>query len=424
MRSCEGKQGESGLCDAERAAFRNERLAGLLRHCRDTVPRWKSALGSGEITAANVMEIHRSLPLMRRSDVQADPRDFIAAGATDSVPDATGGSSGTPMQFQVDRATQIARESSLMWADGLAGWQPGERIAMLWGSEKDLGSAVRSLRLRLRWIIDNRRWYNAFDMEPATMRGFHEDMQRFRPHILVAYASALRSFADFLREAKEVPRYPLRAVISSAEVMNDSVRRFVEEIFPAPVFDRYGNREFGAIAAECEAHDGRHVNESDVLLEILSPEPERVPGPIVVTYLHNFAMPFIRYDTGDCGTWLPPARCRCGRTTSRIGRIEGRSSDIIRTSEGKMIHGEYFSHLLYGTNGVRQFQFVQDSPSEYRLLLLVDSARYAGSEDERIRAALVSALGARARIRIEHVEELRPLTSGKRRFTVSKLGGD
>ena len=153
-----------------------DRLAKLLNHARCHVPRFVRLLRDApEITAVNAREILRAIPPMVRSDIQEHPTDFRADNVGDSVDDATGGSSGTPMVFRVDRSTQIAREASLMWADQLAGWRYGERIAMLWGAPKDL-SVTQNLRARLRCWIENRRWYNAFNMGDDRMR---EIEQRF-----------------------------------------------------------------------------------------------------------------------------------------------------------------------------------------------------------------------------------------------------
>src|SRR5690606_12424490 len=119
-----------------RLAARNKALAELLEHARDAVPRFRSIL-PGAIAASDALRVLAELPPMRRADIQADPRAFLATDATGAVDDHTGGSTGTPLTFKVDRATQRAREASLMWANSLAGWKPGRRIAMLWGSDRD-----------------------------------------------------------------------------------------------------------------------------------------------------------------------------------------------------------------------------------------------------------------------------------------------
>lgn len=399
---------------------RRQALAELLNDARLNVPHSRTLLSGTEITPSNAGDVLRRLPAMRRADIQANPAAFTAENLTDVVDDFTGGSTGTPLTFKVDRPTQRAREASLMWANGLAGWKPGQRIAMLWGSDRDTKAAFRDWRLNLRWWIDNMRWYNAFDMGEAEMAAFHRAMSRFKPHLLVAYAGSLQVYARFLRQSGETVQYPLTSLVSSAEVLSAGAREEATDYFKKPVFDRYGNREAGAIAAECEAHNGLHVNEHDFVVEVDSPNPFQEPGPLLVTYLANRAMPLIRYDTGDLAIWAK-SECSCGRTTRRLARIVGRQGDTIRTAGGKLIHGEFFTHVMYGADGVREFQFVQETLNRYCLRVVADEIR--PEFESAWRAKIEPMLGSGAEFRVEKVDSIPVLSSGKRRFTLSLLDG-
>ena len=399
-----------------------EDLLRLLTHAEKNVPRFKG-VGSGELSLQNVFDRLKQYPVMRRADIQSDPDAFMAAGCSDVHRDATGGSTGTPMTFFVDRGTQVARESSLWWANALAGWQPGEKVAMLWGSDRDCRGAVAHARLKMRWWIENMRWYNAFEMGEKQMAHFDEDLRRFRPHLLVAYAGAVFTFAQYVRSAGRPPSYPLKSIVTSAEMLTPEMRSLAENVYGKPVFNRYGNREFGAIAAECEAHEGLHVNASDMIVEIDSPDPCRIPGPIMITYLRNYAMPFIRYDTGDFGLRVVEGACRCGRQALRLKQIVGRSSDIIRTRNGKWIHGEYFTHLFYGAGGVKAFQFIQEDLAHYRLRLVV-SRRDMADLEIKWREEIAKLFGETSVLTIEYVDHIPLTVSGKHRFTISNLASE
>ena len=393
-------------------------LAALLEHARARVPFYREAMGGvAPVEPETAREVLATLPVISRAGLQAMPEAFRAEGDGAVVEDATGGSSGTPMTFFVDRETQLRRESSLMWANALAGWSHGERIAMLWGADRDVRSTAAQRRSALRWWIENCRWYNAFDMGPARMDSFHRELARFRPHFLVAYAGSLGVYAAYLKERGVRPGYPATALISSAEVLTPYVRGVAKEVFERPVFDRYGSREFGALAAECPVFGGLHVNAADAILEIDDADVPGEPGRLLVTYLHNRAMPFVRYDTGDLAAWAPEGACPCGRTTPRLERIAGRMSDTITTSEGRAVHGEFFTHLLYGCDGVRTFQFVQEAVDDYVLRVQGEPGlveRHGGAWQ----SAIQPALGASATLRIEQVAVIPPLPSGKRKYTV------
>lgn len=406
------------LPPAKRFGVQHEKLASLLAYAQAHVPHWtaQQPVRSPEEAAAVLSQ----WPVMRRGEIQAAGTGFISRFVSQASEDHTGGSTGTPMQFRVDQATQVAREASLMWADSLAGWRPGEKIAMLWGSDRDLKNARKSWRLHVRWWIENRRWFNAFDMGAEELARYHQAMARFKPAILVAYAGAAYALAEYLEQHGTAPSYPQLGVVCSAEMLLPHMREKIEKVFQKPVFDRYGNREVGAIAAECEAHQGLHLNEHDMLVEIDSPDPCHVPGPILITYFHNRAMPFIRYDTGDLGLLMPDEPCACGRTTRRLARIVGRQSDVIRTRGGKQVHGEFFTHLLYGVPGVREFQFVQESMDQYRLRL-VGIPHESSPRLAQVAKEIEQAVECPGGVAVDWVEQIPLTASGKRRFTLSLL---
>ena len=403
--------------------IRRESLARLLVQARDHVEHFKSHLSGRKITTDNAEDVLATLPIMERSDIQQEPTAFISSVAEPFIDDATGGSTGTPMRFKIDRPTQIAREASIMWSDSLTGWCYGDSIAMLWGSDRDVRGVGQSMRSWLRWWIENRRWYNAFEMGERQMEAFHRALKRFSPGILVGYAGSLHVFARYLKSEGLVPSYPLGGIVSSAEALSPIMRSEIENAFGKKVFDRYGNREAGAIAAECEEHDGLHINEADFIVEIDSPEPFQQPGAILITYLSNLAMPFIRYNTGDVGLFKSNDPCKCGRRTARIEPVTGRQSDTIRTASGNLVHGEYFTHVFYETTHVKSFQFVQESTDSYRLRLVADRDAVRSLE-AGWRSKILDAVGEQASLSFEYVDEIPLLPSGKRKFTLSLLDSD
>ncbi len=403
------------------AAAVSRDLAALLSHARRSVPRFRGLLaGQAAIHEQNALSILQSLPVMRKSDVQTDLMSFVSESSRDSMENSTGGSTGMPMVFRIDQGRKLSGEASHWWSNGLAGWIPGDRVAMLWGAPGDTGNATARRRMRVRNWIENIRWYDAFDMGPEKMRGFREDMRRFAPHLIVGYAGSLYEFARFLEDEGGAVGFPTKSIVSSAEMLSPAMRKVVERVFGKPVFDRYGSREFGPVAAECEAHAGLHVNEMDCLVEIDSVDPYRVPGPILVTYFRNFAMPFIRYDTGDIGRFESADPCACGRTTLRLAPVVGRESDTFRTADGKLVHGEYFTHVLYGTNAVREFRFVQESLTHYRLLLVADRSQTQALEPGW-KDQILKMLGSDAELTLEYVDSIPALPSGKRKFTISLI---
>jgi phenylacetate-CoA ligase len=98
-------------------------------------------------------------------------------------------------------------------------------------------------------------------------------------------------------------------------------------------------------------------------------------GEVVVTDLHNYGAPFIRYLNGDLAVAMPDTPCDCGRSLARIASVEGRVTDTLRDGGGRPVTGMFFI-VLFSTlaDKVRRFQVVQRKDRSIDLKLVPGSA--------------------------------------------------
>jgi phenylacetate-CoA ligase len=140
---------------------------------------------------------------------------------------------------------------------------------------------------------------------------------------------------------------------------------------------------------------------------------------LLVTVLDNFAQPLVRYRVGDVGRKLPASPCPCGRGYERIEITAGRVSDVFTSPAGRRVHGEYFTHLFYGVEGVAEFRVVQET----RARIAVEVVAPDGF-DESALAPVVSGireLDAAFEVEVRRLSALPASESGKRRFTTSRV---
>lgn len=116
----------------------------------------------------------------------------------------------------------------------------------------------------------------------------------------------------------------------------DATRKAIEDLWEAELYDFYGLSDiFGACAAMCDAKDGLHICEDQILVETVDLHtgevlPAGSVGELVFTTLRKKARPMIRFRTGDIG-WIDNTPCSCGRTHGRI-HINGRKDDMFIVS--------------------------------------------------------------------------------------------
>lgn len=294
------------------------------------------------------------------------------------------------------------------------GYELGDPVAKIWGSPVEMEGMGRFSR-RVAEYLKNISILDAFNLDEHKMVRFYRHLKRMSPKIIMGYSSALKHFADYMTAAKLPPFASRGAVISTAETLFDSDKEKIEEAFGLPVFNRYGSREFGDIAQECEERRGMHICAENVYVELLAVSGSG-EGEIVITDLNNFAMPMIRYRTGDSASFSE-IFCNCGRGLPMLDKVHGRVSDMILTTDGRRIHGEYFTHLFYGAAGVRSFQVLQKTRDSISILIATDGQAGDSLAGEiRRRVALVFP----GEIKISFTDEIKPLASGKRQFIKSE----
>lgn len=224
-------------------------------------------------------------------------------------------------------------------------------------------------------------------------------------------------------ESYHLPCWSPEGIITAAEPLFSHQREAMERAFGCPVFNTYGCREVMLIGAECPHHSGLHVSADHLVVEVLDEEggpcAPGTSGEIVVTDLHNYGMPFVRYRLGDLGTFTDKV-CACGRGLPLLQSVDGRILDRLRTPGGSYVPGEFFPYLLNDVDGIRRFQVIQDRFDHLTINIVKepDCERVSLGFSKR---KIAEVMGEDVEVDFEFVDEI-PLTkTGKQRVTISSL---
>jgi phenylacetate-CoA ligase len=216
--------------------------------------------------------------------------------------------------------------------------------------------------------------------------------------------------------------------------MSPDERAYLAERFRARVSTNYYCNEVWAIAAECR-EGALHQFPDNVVLELVDdagrPVPRGQRGHVIVTSLHNFAQPFIRYRLGDLGAWDPdPGRCACGLDLPRLRALEGRDDDYLEYPDGRRVHpskitvavkSPCFEHP--GLQIFRDYRITQDGPAHVRIQIVAgrDHAELAACAG-KARANLADLLGEPFRVELEILPSLPRGSGGKRKLVERSFG--
>ncbi|NLP11740.1 phenylacetate--CoA ligase family protein, partial [bacterium] len=261
---------------------------------------------------------------------------------------------------------------------------------------------------------------SAYDLSRTAIRPYARALQKHRPLFLHGYPSSLEALARFL-QAEGIPAPPsIRALFTQSEVLYPWQRALIENYFGCKIYDWYGMEERVLAAAECEQHSGLHVFSDYCIVETLKGDRPvtGVEGEIVSTRLDNYAMPLIRYRTGDIGA-LATAPCACGRNLPLLHLTGGRDRNFLVGRNGELISITVVD-IPHATEHVEQFQFMQQTRGK-ALLRIVRRSGFSDHDIEQIHQELREKFGGLVDVIVEYAETIERTGRGKLPLLIQRL---
>jgi phenylacetate-CoA ligase len=414
------------MSEEELRPWQAEKLRRIVRYAAAHVPYYRNLFEARGLRAEDIHcadDLGR-LPRLSRTTVHDSGALFYADDMRTHHPvlTRTSGSSGPPLEFYLDRDSNVLEFVHYWRHWGWAGYRIGQKFA-------ELASIHFLRRPHLDGeISDLQRTYgrlllNSMKLSRANIHDYAAIMARFRPRYLKGLPSALFHLATLLT-AEKIVRPQLRAVFSNGENVTPEMRATIEATFQCPLLDCYGHMERTACIAQC-LEGSYHVLSDYGLLELADPKPSGEPGidlaTAIGTTLYNRAMPLLRYEIGDLiEVYQHPPQCRCGRSFPVVRGVRGRIATAIVTPEGRVESALFTLPSL--VPGIAFMQFVQRR-SDMVEVRVVRTESFNGECESALRRCLSEALGPSMEVRIRFVplEETAKDPSGKRPVAISEI---
>jgi phenylacetate-CoA ligase len=407
----------------------------LLAHCMANVPHYHRLLTAAGIVPQNIgtMADFRRIPILQRRIYQERYADFRAhslpPGTVPTGATRTAGSSGVPVEVlqtnRVDLWWRAFYLRDLRWC----GIDPTGTLASI----RQIPAKSDAERERLLNGVSLPSWGGPLDVliesGPSHGMEIHQDqrrqlewLRRVAPDYLLSFSSNLEFLASLLRD--EGQRLPgLRAIQSIAHTLTDDARARIEAAFGVPVKNTYSCNEAGYLASPCPDEHGLHVHAENVLLEVLDEhgEPCRPgqTGRVVLTTLHNFLTPLVRYEIMDEAT-LGPERCPCGRGLALLSGVSGRRRPFFRLPDGRWKLPSDLPVGIRDVGGCRQFQVVQRA-TDHVIVSLVPDRTWTEQHAGRIRQLVQGFFQSPIRVDVQVKDQLELPPGGKLRDLVCEL---
>ncbi|NLW19647.1 MAG: phenylacetate--CoA ligase family protein [Candidatus Cloacimonetes bacterium] len=366
--------------------FQKAKLVRLLKHCRQNLPYYANVMKNLGMEPEDIKEPGDIVcfPVLTKELILEHKDEFVPHNLKDikGVKSGfTGGTTGGAFPKRNDAATRSSSWGAYQrFYDWMGIGRNDEKVDLMGGYAQS-----KKLLVRLKGqMLDKVHHSHSFDTYETFERNFSRLVQLLQTRdikLIRAYTQYLHNMAVEMRNRGL--KFQLKAIMTTAEPLFEEHRALFREVFACETFDQYGCGEIGSIAFECEHHNGLHVTEERVFLEVGKNKE------LILTDLDNFAMPLIRYMNGDEAE-LDEQACTCGRKSPLIKWIKGRTIDYLTGPEGQSLHSSYLWKIIYESGiaprrNLQKFQALQTSSEHIKF-------RYVGQKFDADEEALLEKL--------------------------------
>jgi len=406
--------------------YQMDLLTPLLQHAYDHVTYYHNLFDSLNLKPADIRkttDLH-IMPIISRQDVMLHSNDLLADNHKKfkSMKSRTGGTSGIPFVFYSDMKGWALNKAVAMRTFEWAGYRYGkDRLAVMAGASL-LPNQKKTLKNRIMHFVNNYYTMPVAHMDGTIMDNYFSEIKKQKIRFLRGYPNAIYAFAEHLSDRQQT--LPLEAVFTTAEMLYPYQRNLMKKVFACDVYDTYGCRDGMGGAVECEKHEGLHICPELSVMNIVDESGKEVKagemGEVVLTSLHDYTMPLIRYAPGDLAV-KSDKKCDCGRSLPMIEKIIGRTTDLIKLINGRVINGLSLSLPLKDLiTEVDRYQIVQEATDRVEILL-VPRGELTQERLMSIEKMLAIHCGEGVNVKAKIVNSIVVPPSGKFRYIISKV---
>lgn len=356
----------------------------------------------------------KQLPTVGKSDLQSHKDRIIVPHSTaKSLYITTGGSTGVPVGFYLEKARTRAKELAFiehLWSR--FGYKQGKRTMILRGVP-----VATSINSGLYKIDNLRNWLvmSSVHLGESTITEYNNTIRKYQPVYIQGYPSALLLLAKLFSNQNISPPSSIELIFAGSEHLGSEEKAFISKTFNAPVYSWYGHSEKVLLGGFCEYSDKYHMHPLYGYTEILDDNGQLITsghGELVGTNFDNRIFPLIRYRTCDNAT-LSDYICRCGRNHLILDSLDGRTQDILLSKTGRQVSLTYLNMHTSIFDKIKRYQYYH--PIQGTVVFRYEElAPLASFEKAEIFAIIQERLGKDFDFKIECCESIPSSIRGKR----------
>ena len=303
------------------------------------------------------------------------------------------------------------------------GIHPGEHIAMFWRIPSSRKNGLRKILNNLLWWPTKRLSFDASNVNEETLSNWLSRINNLKPPLIWGYVGAVHEFAFFLKKNGSKLAYKPKCVWVTAAPLGDDLALTLEENLTKNILNQYACSEIHWVAANIPGTQQLIIEEDFRHVDIVNSENENCEtnehGDILITDLHNYAFPLIKYRVGDRSCFVEPEDERFPGFR-RMAPVKGRVTDYIFTRSGIKITGEFLTTIFDDyTDYVSQFN-IHQKDSDIVEIKIVPKNSFDKKALNKVKSELEKMAGGELEFKFDFVKEI-PSDRGKVRYIKNDL---
>jgi phenylacetate-CoA ligase len=400
-----------------------EKLKRIIEYAAANVPYYTEMFKKLNVNPNDISSVADLgiLPILSKDEVRMNFKKLISKEymKKEYLIGYTSGTTGKPLKLAFSKESYQKEQAYIWFHRSWGGANYKEKTATFAGH-----MVIDIKKDKPPFWVENRHEnqiiFSSYHMNLENLKFYVEKLIRFKPELIWGYPSSIYLLASFVEQNYITDINP-KAIFTSSETLLDFQREKIEKAFKSKVFDYYGNSEMTAKILECE-EGGLHIQHDYSIVEFLDyndfPVKNGQEGRMICTGFMNFAMPLIRYDTGDLA--IPTNRaCSCGRQSQLVDKIVGRIEDFIITPQGRLI-GRLGGLIFREIKNVQEAQILQEDKNTL-IVKIVRLSGYTNKDSKQIISTIQMRVGPDMNIKLEFVDHIPRLANGKFKFVLSKI---
>lgn len=395
------------------------KLKRLINHCYYHVPFYTDYMKANGILPSDIDSLNKLtlFPIITKEIIKNHYDKFIPTNLKEIKgvkTSQTGGTTGNILFKRNDANTRSSVWATYKRFNDWMGYKDRDKALILMGGHVIGHSFKDSFKKFINDFITNKTSFSPYDTSEENLNKIISSLKNNKYKLIRSYSQFLYSLG--LRLKHDGLHFNIKSITTTAEALMAEHRVIFKEVFNAESFDQYGCGEIGGVAFECDHHNGLHIAEERVIVDVND------KNELIITDLDNYSMPFVRYWNADQAI-LSDTPCSCGRKSRLIKTIMGRTCDYIIGLNGEFLHWAYFWHLFFDSGiadkqNLKKFQIIQEAKDSIKIRIVSDPI--SAEQLELLTRNIQNRLGE---IKVVYImdDDIENTKTGKYRPVINKL---